>query len=227
MLGYPWIHADGILSHLQREHEDEQFYNLPSKQVVPFFRPGKRFFGWVYGEEGQSPFPIASVYIPAQVTVTVLYKRFETTHLEILRSRKAYIDIAKGKMRNWALKYVICSAPVLEFRVLTDRTWLEERLSTLTHIGKKRVAGYGEVRSIEVERLSSCWQVLFDEDGRLLRQIPAWAADSPDTDQLFWGIPRPPYWDKSLLQYCVKPGERVRLVQSVVDQLERYDAQAR
>lgn len=227
LLSYPWIHADAIVAHLCREKADPEFYNLPSKLVVRNEVNERKLMGWVYGEDQQSPFPLASVYIFRNLGTTTIYKRFETAYLELLDVRKKQIDIAKGTLRNWALNFVICCDPEVEFRIVCERRWLEELFQNLTHIGKKRSIGYGQVKTVEIQTLPSCWDVLFDEHGQLRRQIPEWAVVSPRKDQLFWGVPRPPYWDKRLVQQCVKPGERVELVPNVKAQLERYDAQAR
>lgn len=223
LLGYPWIHSDGILSHLNREAEEEDFYNLPSKYVVPP-QAEENHIAWVYGAGEQTPFPLASVYIPRHVHHATLYKRFETAHIDLLSARKKYIDIAKGSTRNWALPFLLCYDPIIEFRVCALRGWLEKRLHHLTHIGKKHVAGYGEVRSIEIQTLPSSRDVLLDAQGKLTRQIPVWAVEGVIShESMFWGVPRPPYWDKGLVQLCVRPGEQVRLSEMVEGQLAAYD----
>jgi CRISPR type IV-associated protein Csf3 len=226
--GLPLDHSDGVLSHLMREAEDADFYSLPSKMVVDMSYKSRSPIAWVYGVEQQDPFPLASVYIPRHVTTTTLYKRFETAHVDLLQVKKKHIDIASGRLRNWVLPFPLCYDPVVEFRLVAVRERLEEMLHHLTHIGKKRVVGYGEVRSIEVERLPSVYDVLFDEQQRLTRPVPLWAVQGDISQEaVFWGVPRPPYWDKRLLQLCIKPGERVKFNEMVRDQLVIYDASAR
>lgn len=228
LLGYTWLHSDGIFSHLHREMVDDEFYNLPSKQVTP--PPASaRYIAWVYDDSptDSPPFPLASIYVPLHRGRTTLYKRFETSHLDILQVRKKQIDIASGLLRNWALNFPICLDPIVELRIVANREWIDKLLVNLTHLGKKRVVGYGEIRSLEVQRLPSAWDVLLDEYGALRRQIPLWAARGVDSTQVYWGTAHPPYWDKERQHLCVKPYEQVQLALHVVEQVNRYDELAR
>lgn len=228
LLGYRWINADGILAHLDREAEDVDFYNLPSKQILRReCMHNYRQIGWVYGQgESDSPFTISSVYVPRHVAVATLYKRFDTAHLDVLGIRKKHVSVASGALRNWVLNFVLAYDPMVEIRLVAQRHWVEERLHSLTHVGKKRAAGYGEVGSIELTRLTSSLEVLVDDEGALRRHVPAWAVGNASPDDLLWAVPHPPYWDRRNLCLCVRPGAKAQLAAVVLRQVKEYDARA-
>jgi len=217
-LAHPWLHLDGILSHLIfREKMGLNYYTLPSKQ------PLSRRDLMNMGVQPRQFMPLArlgpiyhasvSFLEPKQLYTVTIYKRFHERHAETLRRK--YIQRSRGRFRDWAIKLPIIPAEKVVFYAYGD---LHETLRLLNHLpglGKKVNIGFGAFKSIEIEELKEDHSVVWR--GKAMRPIPVkMCAYASETMLLAY---RPPYWDRRNIAECAVPGSRVELKQKYVEKL--------
>jgi len=122
-------------------------------------------------------------------------KRFDQSfaYLVDFGYRRGKVIIEKGRYKAYHMPVFYYAALRIEWYCIGDRTGIEELLSTVTHIGKKRSQGWGRVSRWEVESWPEDWSIW--RDGRLMRGIPV--QDVCDSDKAFhlqyYGV-RPSYY---------------------------------
>ncbi|WP_206922899.1 hypothetical protein [Alicyclobacillus suci] len=113
------------------------------------------------------------------------HKRFDAQHAETyadFEGRREKVNTSAGRYKNYRMPVVTYLIAKLTWYCVGDAQEIEYLLSNITHIGKKRSQGYGEIRE---------WTVTpSDVDKSHLRPIPSDAG----TDVL---AIRPPYWERS------------------------------
>jgi len=121
------------------------------------------------------------------------------------------IDIRRGRFKAYDMPLTVIYAPTVTFYAVGNAAEILRLLTThLTHIGKKRVQGYGRVGEIIVEPIKEDRSILWK--GVLQRPIPVtgcpYKFEDPITMYYAW---RPPYWRISSLTECYMPGSRLSL----------------
>lgn len=124
-------------------------------------------------------------------------KRFDNSLADLIDfgKKRGNVIIEKGEFKAYHNPIIYRSALWVRWFVMGDKDEIENLLSTVTHIGKKTVQGWGRVSRWMFRRLSddcSIWR-----EGKLMRGIPAEDIRSFDIDQKMgiYGI-RPSYWNK-------------------------------
>ena len=205
MLGHPWLAFDGILAHLiNRELRGESYYTLPSKEVVsqtflyrgsvmPLARSRDVFHGSV------------AQFDTTVVSATTIYKRFAEPYCHLIKTKKKYVNVASGLYKAYAMKMPYVPARTATFYVRGDLHEILRLLSYLPGLGKKVAYGWGMIKSVSVEETDENYSLI--KDGKAMRPLPEWLADSNEKMMLAY---KSPYWDKRNVAACVPPGAKVR-----------------
>jgi CRISPR type IV-associated protein Csf3 len=133
-------------------------------------------------------------------------KRFDTAFADLVNfgSKRGKLIIEQGQYKAYHMPVFYRVAQWVEWYCLGDKAEIELFLSTLTHIGKKCVQGWGRVFRWEVEPVADDWHLW--RDGQLMRGVPA--EDVAGVDRPFnigvYGI-RPSYWKQSNQMALVMP----------------------
>lgn len=112
----------------------------------------------------------------------------------------------QGRYRSFRMPLVVTSCRGLEWHAVGDRQLVEELLTGIVAVGKKRSQGEGLVVSWRVEEALGThpgWGHLW-EDGSPARPIPASCPLHPGGDSVTSGI-RPPYWHPSTQRSVAAP----------------------
>jgi len=203
-LGWPYIHFDGLLAHLQRrELAGQNYYTLPSKEVVRG------------GTGGSTPIdqlgPIwrgsVSFFQPEELHTMMIYKRFHTPYAAEMPWKRKYIYRGSGPLRDWMIRLPYIPAETVTFYGHGNLQETLRLLSFLPGLGKKTVYGFGAFRSVEVEELQEDRSVVWE--GRAMRPIPLSMLEH--AEETINCACYPPYWDKHSVTECARPGSHVKL----------------
>jgi CRISPR type IV-associated protein Csf3 len=128
-------------------------------------------------------------------------KRFDQgfAHLVDFGGRRGKVIIEQGRYKAYHMPIFYRVADKMEWYCVGDRKRIEALLSTVTHVGKKRVQGWGRVIRWKVESWPKDWSVW--RDGRLTRGVPAEdVAGKGMFDFVHYGL-RPSYyrWENQML----------------------------
>ncbi len=138
-------------------------------------------------------------------------KRFDAGLADLINlGKKRKIVIESGKYRAYHYPIFYRSALWIRWYAVGDLEEIKRLLSTVTHIGKKGVQGWGRVRRWEIRKQEDDWSVW--RDGKLMRGIPIEAYMKertgqeipPDLTIANYGI-RPSYWKRSNQRQVVMP----------------------
>lgn len=124
-------------------------------------------------------------------------KRFDSAfaHLIDFSDRRGKVIIEQGRYKSYHMPIFYRAALWVEWYALGDAREIGRLLSTVTHIGKKTVQGWGRVYRWEISSTPEDWSVW--KDGRLMRGIPGRdAAGKGPVNLAHYGI-RPSYWKSS------------------------------
>jgi len=131
-------------------------------------------------------------------------KRFDSRLADLIDfdGKRGNVIIKSGQYKAYRMPIFYRVALQIDWYCVGDKTEIEILLSTLTHIGKKGVQGWGRVISWEIESCEIDWSVW--RDGKLMRGIPK---DDIEAVRQFSGNPvdfsfgnygiRPSYWKRS------------------------------
>lgn len=99
-------------------------------------------------------------------------KRFDSVYADLVdfAGRRGKVVIEKGKYKAYHMPIFYYAALKIEWYCVGDRSRISALLSTMTHIGKKTVQGWGRVTRWEIEPWPDDWSVW--RDGRLMRGVP-------------------------------------------------------
>jgi len=133
-------------------------------------------------------------------------KRFDQAYSDLIdfSGRRGVIITGRGAYKGYRTPIFYRSALYVEWYCVGDAERIRYLLSTVSHIGKKTVQGWGRVAKWEVEAIEkdkSIW-----DGNRLMRGIPIyhWPRElgTPRLGQ--YGI-RAPYWDRRNQMELVMP----------------------
>lgn len=132
-------------------------------------------------------------------------KRFDSVFADLIDfgGKRGNVIIGSGEHKAYHMPIFYRVARWVEWYCVGDMAEIKLFLSTLTHIGKKAVQGWGRVMHWEVEPWSEDWSVW--RDGQLMRGVPGEDAQTGRPYNIgVYGI-RPSYWRKSNQMPLVMP----------------------
>jgi len=134
-------------------------------------------------------------------------KRFRSQLVDLVDfdRRRGKVIIEQGKYKAYHMPVLYRAALWIEWYCIGDKKEIEHFLSTVTHLGKKAVQGWGRVARWQIEPWSWDWSV-WRSDGRLMRGIPPEDLDGHEFDLNIgnYGI-RPSYWKRDNQMTLVLP----------------------
>ena len=213
VLGFPFIHFDGLIAHLlARLFLGPEYYVLPSKNPMPIIAnlpmpianivfQNKQLFRASAGQFNLNPEEFAQL--------TTIYKRFEETQAHTIQTKKKNIRINAGIYKNYAFQIPYLPATECRFYCVGHRKTLTKLLEHLPGLGKKVLYGYGLVGKIIIKKTKEDYS--FVKGGFATRSLPLDLLEKTnDFVNLTWC---PPYWDKSNISPCAPPGAKVIMKQ--------------
>lgn len=206
-LNHPWLHLDGLLTHLARNRVmGRDQYNAPTKEVRSLtpeeLGPYRHLLV-------RSPVPQGSIsfFGPVERLCSLqFFKRFEERGFP--RANK--IAMGFGHFRAWMMRVVYVPAEWAVFYGRGNIDLVRDLLGDLTHLGNKSRMGWGAVSAVTVTEMEENWALT--RDGVAMRPIPVrYLASWSDAVPLAW---RPPYWSPDNVDLCAPPGAEVELLSS-------------
>jgi CRISPR type IV-associated protein Csf3 len=124
-------------------------------------------------------------------------KRFDQTYSELIdfSGKRGVVHTSRGTYKGYRTPIFYRSALYVEWYCVGEAERIRYLLSTVSHIGKKTVQGWGRVIRWDIDEISEDWSVW--KDGRLMRGIPRyhWPRELGNPQTGWYGI-RPSYWDR-------------------------------
>lgn len=202
VVAYDAIHFDGILA-AAVVMEATEGHGLPPSYAEPYDLPLPLECLWRSDAEGHSfglPLWAASCLLPCgerRGDVIVMHKRVQTGEFtKATRKGRYSINTTTGRWMERRVMTPTMIAKGWEAYAVGDREEVARLLAFITHIGKRRGSGFGEVRRWNVEP-ADAGDVLI-RDGMLARPIPSGTAHllngNPSPGALGSIAWTPPYW---------------------------------
>lgn len=208
---YPWIRGDALLAAvLLRDVLGNAAYRLPTKRVLPLDEhltlPLSRSYENIV--PGGVWHASASVMDTDMKRTTRQYKRFDTQNTDVLhgiKKRKVEMNMGYYKAGLTTLAYAPANEVLFYFHGHEGE--VRRLLEHVTHLGKNRASGYGEVIGVTVEEIPRDRSLY--SDGVVMRPIPYECVPGATLDQcaqLTYGLPA---WDHSRAVPCIPPGTAI------------------
>lgn len=200
LLGHPYIHFDGIITHLLlREKMGNDYYtSLPSKMPLavydhalnPVLKSSKIGGVLIYHAS-------VSIFDSDIMAATTIYKKFDTHHADRLRSTKTlYSD--RGLYKSYMMKMLYNPSRKCRFYAKGNYDYIGYLLSFLPGLGKKVDVGFGAISRIDVQKTDRDRSIM---DGiRVMRPIPVELLD--DYTEAYPSVFIPPYWNRANTRMC-------------------------
>jgi len=220
-LNHPWIHFDGVVSHLiYRRVLGPAYYELPTKTVTHLAQERMGPYRRTLARTLELNHASASVFGPDSRYATQQYfKRFDSRFAP--RSLRR-VPLGRGPLRAWMLRTVYVSCAWARFWCCADPDLLADLLADLRGLGNDVRVGWGKVDRIDIEPMDECRCFVFQ--GRATRPIPVWyLARASEVVPLAW---RPPYWAQESVALCAPPGAEVELGPDLARRLSRLRSDA-
>ncbi|MHA1347473.1 MAG: hypothetical protein ACTSO3_13820 [Candidatus Heimdallarchaeaceae archaeon] len=211
ILGFPFIHFDGLIAHLlARLWLEQKYYTLPSKNPMPII--------------DNLPMPISSItYQNKQLfrasashfdvnpeefaQLTTIYKRFEESQVDKLATKKKKVRIDAGLYKNYSFQIPYLPATECLFYCYGHKEAITQLLIHLPGLGKKVLYGYGTIGEINIKKISQDHS--FIKNDLAMRSLPVdFLTFASERINLTWA---PPYWDKRNIALCSPPGAKISL----------------
>ena len=202
-LNHPWLHLDGILTHLLRlEAQGRAHYAMPAK--IPQPAPSREAFEILKLYHNAVFHASISFFSePNRIYSAQYFKRFEERNCPAKRK----INIARGYYRHWALRSVVIAADHCYFYGCGDIDRIAQLLRYLVALGDNTRIGWGTIHSWHIEPTPDDHSLV--KDGKAMRPIPVRLLESyNDAVELAW---KPPYWAADSIELCAPPGAEVKL----------------
>lgn len=202
-VNHPWLHLDGILSHLiQQRRLGRDYYLLPTKSPVGReTRLGDRYEHVLCWRQ-EIPFASISFFDPENLCSIKYFKRFEEDGYQGGERR---INLSSGFFRNWMLTAVYQATHTVRFYGRGHLDLVQELLEDLTALGNDTRVGWGEVVAWTLTPLSEDRSLVWE--GKAQRPLPIrYLQRWSDSVALAW---RPPYWAAANIELCAPPGAEV------------------
>ncbi len=201
-LAHPWINGDALIaSQLMRHLLGEDFYTLPTKKPLPVDAalqlPLKKSYG-VYHSS-------VSIFDTDAKYLNTIYKRFDDKHVDIVDTKKKKIVRGAGFFKDCMVRAPYIPARDIVFYMNGDIDLCRMLLKNVSHLGKDRARGFGEIESVDVEPIEVDIS-LFDES-KCMRPIPCRSIKHlgfPEQSMML--AYKIPYWARKDADMCVVPG---------------------
>lgn len=201
-----WLPLDGVL--LYQAHRDAmgpQIVTIPGEysaqgiSTLPLAieHPGRRIWyyrcswaQWSHDVEGRDYWN----------------KRFDSAFADLVDfgNRRGKVIVGEGRYKAYHMPIFYRAALWIDWWCVGDRAEIEYLLSTVTHLGKKAVQGWGRVIRWEIEPCAEDWSVW--RDGELMRGVPAQDVEGRGMFNIaHYGI-RPSYWYRHNQMPLAVPG---------------------
>lgn len=203
IMAYPWIFGDAFLARLLMEELlEDDFYNLPAKDPLPIWKSLRL----PVAKTGDIYHASASILDTDEKHTLTLYKRF---HEAADLKTKSRIRMNSGQMRNYMLKFPYSASRAVKFNFLGNEGEISRLMQNVSHLGKKRAAGGGEVSCMKVHRLQKDESIT--KDGVAMRSIPSQMLKSFEDIHVMLMAYRFPSWDNANITLCVAPGRKCEI----------------
>ena len=206
-LNHPWMHLDGLISHLSLiEMLGREYYLLPAKFPLGRVLKGiKSHRKLPLLKSGDLWHASVSILEPYTVKLDHIYKRFEDRWIPKTKKKRIYRGM--GHFKDYVLSIPYIPAKTCTFYGVGDVEMIERILHNVVGLGNDIRIGYGAVHSFKIEPTESDYSIV--KDGIAMRPIPMryceWAAEEVP---LAW---RPPYWAPENVELCAAPFAEVKL----------------
>lgn len=199
-LAHPWINGDALIaSQLMRHLLGEDFYTLPNKRPLPIDK-------WLKLPLKQSRdvyHSSVSIFDTDSKYLNTIYKRFDSTNVDLVSTKKKKIVRGAGFFKDCMIRAPYIPASTVDFFMNGDIKLCEKLLKHVSHLGKDRARGFGEIKKITVERIDD--DVSLFDGNVCMRPIPC---------EMVHGIPeqsmmlayKVPYWNRKEAVMCMVPG---------------------
>jgi CRISPR type IV-associated protein Csf3 len=203
-LGHPYINGDALIAaEMMRHLLGDDFYTLPTKKPLPVDTalqlPLKKSRGVYHAS--------VSIFDTDNVYTSVIYKRFESMGVEDkVSSKKKKIPLGAGFFKACMVTTPYKPAQEILFFFNGDIDFCRDLLGNVSHLGKDRARGYGEVADVMVEQVAHDKSLIDKENKMFMRPIPF--------EQVkHLGIPEHtmlltysfPYWQRNRAKMCTYP----------------------
>ena len=201
-LNHPWMHFDGLVSHLLFvDALGEDFFLLPRK--FPFSRMlrGVDLPPFPIKETGGMYHSSVSIFDTDRKALEILYKRFE----DRWAGGRKKIYRGSGFFRDYMIQHIYIPTRTVIFYVCGDYEVIGRLCSFVVGLGDNTRLGWGAVRSFEIEKQKEDWSIV--KNGMAMRPIPEHLLEfSSEWVNVVW---RPPYWAAENIGKCAPPGAKV------------------
>lgn len=206
-ISHPWLHLDGIISHLVcKRILGRGYYSLETKRVQHLSQQDKGKYAHIFPMVDGLVHASASTFRPEKYCTLQYFHRYEAQGDP--RPRK--VNLGSGHYRNWMMRWVYIPAETCTFYGYGRIAHIRDLLEDLTHLGNDTRVGWGQLTSIDVRETPEDWSVVCQ--GRAMRPIPTRSLKSWSDAALL--ACRPPYWASGSVELCAPPGAEVELVGS-------------
>lgn len=197
---YP-IHFDGILTALAAQKEGIADNPIPQEAPIielPLNRTGGEKWVWKAScmEIDQSK----------SRTARDIWTSLTNWPEYVAPNKKTSINPGSGIYRAKTGLLMLLITPFVRFYIDTENiNGVVDLLNSLTHIGNRIGAGYGEVRNIDIKKINEDY-TLIDKNGYVARYIPVSEIEKPDPRwEIGYAGYRSPYYFYPLFDRCYIP----------------------
>ena len=204
-LNHPWMHFDGLISHLLLiEAMGEDMCLLPPKLPIGRLLKGIKL----------PPSPIkksdnclyhasVSLFDSEYKYMEIMTKKFEDRWVSPARK----IPKSTGIFKDYLMQHIYFPTSTVQFYVNGDAEELERLCSLVTGLGDNTRIGWGAVRSHEIKPTPEDWSLV--RDGKAMRPIPTrYLKQHQELVGVAW---KQPYWAAESVDMCCVPGTEVEL----------------
>jgi len=221
MLGYPFIHFDGLIEHfLAKEALGEDFYLLPSRKPIDFNASLpeviKRAYFMKHDKKDYVCHASVSIFQDDEaISSEIVYKRFDDENIDNLKTRKKQIRIDSGMFRSYRMVFPYNYSKSVVFYANGDLKYVSELLEQVEYLGKKPALGYGQIRGIEIKENKEDFSLT--RNNKTMRPIPLeYINEHFDINttglELALMSYKTPYWSKKNVTLCVIPFSTIALI---------------
>ncbi|QLH52774.1 MAG: hypothetical protein CH6_0085 [Candidatus Kapaibacterium sp.] len=214
-LSHPWIHLDGLISHLAlRKLLGYDYFLLPSKFPIGRLMKDVEIPYLPYRSAGLIPQCSISFFEPSIMKSEKMYKKAEIAWLGKLK--KLYQG--SGHFKAYVMHHIYVPASKIRFYIVGDIEGLRQMLDEVVSLGDNTRIGWGRVLKYEINPIDEDRSIVWN--GKAQRPIPVrFCKKYSDSFVLTW---RSPYWSSDFEERCVPPLADVELLPETLE-LMRLD----
>lgn len=204
-LAHPWINGDSLIAYLlMRDLLGEDFYTLPTKSPLNLPALLELPLKKSWNDPGVYHASV-SLFDTDRKYLTTIYKRFDTEDLDHVTTRKSKIPRGMGFFKDCMIRLPLAPCRDVTFYYNGNLGECERLLRCVSHLGKDRDKGYGQVRGVDVEEMDEDYSLF--RDGVAMRPIPyRYIRDRGIPTRMMTLAYTLPYWWRSNAEPCIVPG---------------------